>query len=609
VAAREGRQAAGGGREAVPAVQRPLPGPAALIEFADVTYRYPGAAAPALDGVGLRLPPGAFVAVLGGNGSGKSTLLRLMNGLLLPDAGAVRVAGGDTREPRARLQARRAVGLVFQNPDDQIVAPVVEDDVAFGPENLGLDPEEIARRVGAALEAVGLSDHRRSDPHRLSGGQKQRVAVAGILAMEPSCLCLDEATSLLDPLARREILDLVRGIHARGALVVLVTHHAAEAVDADRVVVLAGGRMAADGTPQAVLGAPERLRAWGIEPPPAVRAWSLLSSRGLLGGVPPLRLEDVVAALGPGPGGRPAPAAARRPPEPGPGGVLLSALRYTYPDPAVAPRDRRPALQDVDLGFRAGECLGLLGPSGSGKSTVALHCAAILRPDAGLFSVDDLQPWAVRGRGARARALRRVRRLCGIVFQYPEDQFFEERVLDEVAFAPRNFGAGPAEARALAAEALNRAGLGPEVAARSPFQLSGGQMRRVAIASVLAARPRYLVLDEPTAGLDAEGRLAVLRLVRQLRAAGTGVLLITHRMEEAAALADGAAVIHGGRIAARGAPAELFAAPERLAAWGLEPPEAAVLADGLRRRGWPLPPTILTLEDAVEAVAAAAGRR
>ncbi len=596
-----------------------------LMELRGVSFRYPGADAPAVDALDLVLPPAGLVAVLGGNGSGKSTLARLISGLLVPDTGTVLVGGYDTRDADGRARVRRLVGTVFQNPDNQIVAPVVEDDVAFGPENLGLPPEEIGARIGRALAAVGMSDHRRSDPHRLSGGQKQRVAIAGILALDPRCVCLDEPTSLLDPASRAEVGRVVRDLAAARHLVVLITHHAAEAVAADRVLVLGAGRVLADGSPTDVFGAPERLRRWGVEPPPAVTVWAALRARGLLGAEPCLRMDDVVRRLGRPPEARTGPGAgdpersvapdATRPAGPAPDpahaprGVALAHVRYTYADPALPRAARRPALDGFGIRVAAGECVALLGRSGSGKSTVALHCAAILRPDGGVVTIDGVDPWLVRGRGARARALQAVRRRCGLVFQHPEEQFFEERVLDEVAFAPRNFGATREQASAAARDALALAGVPAEVAGRSPFELSGGQMRRVAIAAVLAARPAYLVLDEPTAGLDADGRAGVTALVRRLRAAGVGILLITHRMEEAAALADRAAVIQDGRLVGSGPVREVFAQAARLGAWGLEPPDGAALLAALRARGWAVPDGVLSLDEAVAAIVAAGARR
>jgi len=587
-------------------VPRTAAGP--LLLFSDVTFRYPEAATAAVHGIDLAIPHGAFVAILGGNGSGKSTLARLMNGLLVPSSGRVLVAGLDTAEPAARLQARRRVGLVFQNPDNQIVASVVEDDVAFGPENLGLPPAEIGRRVREALEALSLSAEARRDPHHLSGGQKQRLAIAGALAMRPDAVCLDEPMSSLDPHGRAEVGAAIADLQAAGHAVVLITHHAEEAASADRVIVLAQGAVVADAPPRSVFADVRRLQAWGVEPPPGAAAQAGLLARGVTVGAPCLTMAELAAALG-APPRRPGPAAAGGEalrPGPPPAGISLRGARYAYPDPAVARRLRTPAVQDLDLRLGPGECVALLGATGSGKSTAALLCCALLQPEAGELAIDGLRPWA-QPRRRRGPALRAARRLAGLVFQRPEEQFFEERVLDEVAFGPRNYGAPPAQAAALAGAALRRAGLSEEFEGRSPFALSGGQMRRVAIAAVLAARPRYLLLDEPTAGLDADGRSAVLALVRQLRASGTGILLITHRMEEAAELAERAVLMQGGRIVAEGPLPAIFADAERLTACGLGLPPAAELASALRRRGWNLPPDLLTLDPVLDAIAAAAG--
>ncbi len=241
-----------------------------LIELRDVSYVYRKGTPEevrALDRVNLRIRPGEFVALVGANGSGKSTLARLLNALLLPTEGEVRVAGLDPRDPRHLWEIRRRVGMVFQNPDNQIVATVVEEDVAFGPENLGLPPEEIVERVEWALRVVGMLEHRHREPHLLSGGQKQRVAIAGVLAMRPQCLVLDEATTMLDPQGRREVLETVHRLRAEGMTILLITHDMEEAAQADRVVVLSQGRIVLDGPPPEVFSKPERLRALRLDLP------------------------------------------------------------------------------------------------------------------------------------------------------------------------------------------------------------------------------------------------------------------------------------------------------------------------------------------------------
>ena len=239
-----------------------------ILKIEHVSYTYPEAEEPALRDVTLEIARGSFVAVLGHNGSGKSTLAKTFNGILIPTEGRVLVEGMDTADEDALLDIRRTVGMVFQNPDNQIVASVVEDDVAFAPENLGVEPKEIRQRVDDALRAVGMYDFRLHAPHLLSGGQKQRVAIAGVLAMRPACIVLDEPTAMLDPIGRREVLATVEELRReKGMTVVLITHHMSECVDADRVIVMNGGRVALDGSPKAVFSQVETMRAEGLAVP------------------------------------------------------------------------------------------------------------------------------------------------------------------------------------------------------------------------------------------------------------------------------------------------------------------------------------------------------
>ena len=236
----------------------------------------------ALDNVTLSIEKGSFVVVLGHNGSGKSTLAKHMNAVLLPSGGAVYVEGMDTKKEELLLEIRRRVGTVFQNPDNQIVANVVEEDVAFAPENLGVPTAEIRRRVDDALAAVGMTEFTRHAPHLLSGGQKQRVAIAGVIAMEPECIVLDEATAMLDPSGRREVLDTVHRLNReRGITVVHITHHMSEAEDADRVIVMNDGVVAMDGAPREIFSRVEELQALGLAAPDTVELLRRLNRHGM----------------------------------------------------------------------------------------------------------------------------------------------------------------------------------------------------------------------------------------------------------------------------------------------------------------------------------------
>ncbi len=271
----------------------------AMLEAKQVRFSYvsaQGVAPLVLDGVDLTIEQGSFVAILGHNGSGKSTLAKHMNSILLPTGGKVYVNGMDTSDEALLLQIRQTVGMVFQNPDNQIVANVVEEDVAFAPENLGVEPQEIRRRVDDALKAVGMYEFREHAPHLLSGGQKQRIAIAGVIAMEPQCIVLDEPTAMLDPIGRADVLKTIKTLNReRGVTVVLITHHMDEAAQADRLVVMTKGKVIADSTPKQVFQDVEGLKAVGLTVPDTVQLMWELRQEGL--DVPLDALSDEECAL------------------------------------------------------------------------------------------------------------------------------------------------------------------------------------------------------------------------------------------------------------------------------------------------------------------------
>lgn len=570
-----------------------------LIEVHDLYYTYEQTGTTqieALRGVTLTIAEGEFVALVGANGSGKTTLVRHLNGLLIPARGSVAVAGLDTRDRQAWGQIRTIVGMVFQRPEDQIVATTVEDDVAFGPQNLGLPPEEIESRVRWALETVGMWEHRRRAPHLLSVGQQQRVAIAGALAMRPRCLVLDEPTAMLDPAGRRRLLELLRRLHAAGTTILLVTHRMEEAALADRVVALGEGRVAYDGSPRGLLTDTQRVKALGLAAPPLVRLAAALAGRWPDFPAGLVTEDEVGAALlrilprsvdVPVP--RPQPTRASIS---GEAVVSVRQLSYTYLPHTPLAAD---ALCGIDLQVYGGEILVLAGSTGAGKSTLLEHIAGLLQPTEGTVWVAGRDVW---GRGASREVLRRE---VGMLFQRAEEQLFEPTVGEDVAFGPRRLGLDAEAVRERARRAMEEAGLPfDQYKDRFTQGLSGGEQRMAALAGVLALRPRILLLDEPMAGLDGVSRKRVSMLLRRLnREVGRTLILASHSVEAMVSLADRVVILQDGRVADKGTPRELLTCPDRLVSFGLEAPPVCRLMQRLHDEGVPVPANVLSVDEAL----------
>ncbi|HBY93291.1 MAG TPA: energy-coupling factor transporter ATPase [Chloroflexi bacterium] len=592
-----------------------------LVRVQNVSHVYNAgtpAAVVALRQVNLDVQPGEYVVILGHNGSGKSTLAKHLNGLLIPTEGEVLVKGLSTADPANRREIRSTVGMVFQTPDNQLVATVVEEDVAFGPENLGIERAELRRRVEWALDVVEIQAYRHRAPHLLSGGQKQRVAIAGIIAMRPEVLVLDESTALLDPLGRQEVMQTVRRLNRdEGVTVVAITHFMEEAVEADRVLVMEQGQIVMVGTPREVFAQTERLHTLGLDVPQVTELAQRLVLRHPDIPRDVLQVDELVAVLAPGSQGtdepesrgaggdgqvsslspKPEPlvealATEKAPCEPL---VEISGLEHTYMKGTPLATK---ALFGVDFVVCRGETVAVLGHTGSGKSTLMQHLNGLLRPDRGQVRILDYDL------SDPSLDLRRLRQRVGLVFQFPEAQLFEKYVGDDIAFGPRQLKLSREDVRERVREAMEAVGLSFEsFKDRYTFSLSGGEKRRVALAGVLALRPEVLVLDEPTAGLDPRGRDELLGLLTELKARwGLTVVLVSHNMEEVARLADRAYVMAQGRTVAEGTPRALFQAPQMLLEVGLGIPQVTAALHALADRGLAVRRDALTVPEAATSI-------
>jgi energy-coupling factor transporter ATP-binding protein EcfA2 len=548
--------------------------PEPAIEARSLRYRYT-AAGPRwiLEDLNLDIEPGEYLLVCGASGSGKSTLCRTFNGLI-PHfhgglmEGRVRVAGLDTRNhPVGELFAH--VGMIFQNPEAQLFNSTVERELAFGLESLGLPRREIGQRVGETAEILGIAHLLTRNPHQLSGGEQQLVSIAAALALRPRIIVLDEPYASLDPANVRRVRAVLREIHRRGTAIVLTEHRLQSVVaDADRMLVLHRGQVVLDGPPRAVLA--EDISAFGLNPPPVVRVAGALGLSEI-----PLSVEELAPAVD---GWALPPDLLPTPPVAGTSGgspvLQVENVAFSFAG--------TPVLRGASLTLQAGECLAVVGANGSGKTTLIKHFNGLYRPRQGRVVV----------LGQDTRSVRTWRLAChvGLAFQNANNQFFKFQVREEIEVGARAPGGCYDETWLRELVALFH--LEP-LLERSPYRLSEGEKKRVAFAAALAARPEILVLDEPTTGQDWPFRRALGDLLRDLRARGQTVILVTHDLDFAERHANRWVLLAEGRVLADGHPWEVMGNAAALHRAGLRPTQSFQIRQALSE-----PTFIHSLEEA-----------
>ena len=548
------------------------------ISIQDLSFTYAETTRPALQHVNGEVEEGTFVVIMGHEGAGKSTLCYSLNALVprfFRGEYAGRVVVHDVEVARARVaEMSRRVGLVLQDFEAQLFSTSVELEVAFGPENLCLSRDEIERRIDRYLRFVGLAEMRRREPASLSGGQKQRLAIASVLALEPPIVVMDEPTTDLDPVGREEVLSVSDLLRQERRTLVVVDQDPDTAVDADQVWLMREGEIVAQGPPRQVLTDLALLESCGVQPPPTVALFQALGWPGQ-----PLTVEEAIARIREHGLARPRPLQAPAALTNGRPVILeLRDVDYVYPTRAVE------ALKGVNLQIREGEFLALVGQNGSGKTTLAKHLNGLLKPTRG----------EVLFRGRPLQEIRRTEmaRHVGYVFQNPDHQIFSNTVREEVGFSLRMAGMDARTIEERVAEALAVVGLSgyeDEV----PFTLTKGERQRVAVASVLAAQPQVIILDEPTTGLDYRHQRSMMEMLRDLHRQGHTVIIITHSMWVAAEYAERVVVMKDGQILLDAPTRAAFAQEQVLAEASLRPPPLLRLGNWLGTSG-------LTLEAMVE---------
>ena len=477
------------------------------VELRDIRFTYDAGATWALDGVNLTIRQGERVCLAGPNGSGKSTLSRIIAGLAAPDAGHVTLLGNNVFDESgahadAYRSARHGIGAVFQHPEDQIVTTITEDDVAFGPENLAISHDDIDMRIAMSLDAVDMSEQREADPARMSGGQQQRVAIAGMLAMNPEILVLDEPTAMLDPQGRADIMHILDELQQHGTPIILVTHHRDEFANADRIIRLDNGSIVQSAHSDAA-SIPEM-----DESDTAQEDNPIAKSNIANGASKPASAVPIIE---------------------------IRNLTYQYPN------SNKPVLDKLSITINAGETVAITGHNGAGKTTLARLLCALDQPQSGNITINTI-PVARQRTNGNMQSLKRADReklhaTIGYVMQHPERQLFAETVAEDIAYGPRNQHLDETQVSERVNQAMTLLHI-EHLADRSPFDLSGGQQRLAAIAGVIACQPQILIMDEPTAGLDEAATTRVHDLIQTLHAQGVTVLIISHSQTEIDVLAD-----------------------------------------------------------------------
>ena len=496
---------------------------------------------------------GEIIAILGRNGSGKSTFARHLNGLLAPHEGSIVIGGQELAGAKEMTSVRRKVGMVFQNPDNQIVGNTLAEDIGFGLENLGVSSDDIWKKIDEMLEFTGLSAYKYKNTARISGGQKQRLAIASAMAMSPECIVLDEATSMLDPQGARAMLELVQKLNKeKNITVIMVTHKISEALIADRVYILDDSRIVATGTPKEVLIDAEQLKKYGLEIPVRMK---------LEAGIPIdvcteykrrqkvyinkcVSSDDEENCI-----------------------IELQNVEYSY----VNGNDSYHALRDVNARIYKGQIVAVVGQTGSGKSTLLQMINKLIVPQSGhvyLYGIDV----------QRVKNTKEIRRKIGYVFQFPESQLFESTVIKDVMYGPLNFGMEKDDAERAARFSLELVGVPDKYEDYSPFELSGGLKKRVAMAGILAYAPDILILDEPACGLDGESREQLWNIIRNLnREKNVTVILVSHDMEDVYEMSERVLLMYQGRIVYDGDTDAFFEDETLMGRYGIDVPDGARL--------------------------------
>lgn len=458
------------------------------VSLQKVRFSYDGGKTWILDGIDLEIAYGQRIAIIGKNGSGKSTLAKIIAGLSSPDSGIVTLCGikvfeANNVDSKAYQKARESIGALFQSPEDQIVTTVVEDDVAFGLENLCASKEFMKQNISNALRAVNMENHRFSDPSNMSGGQQQRVAIASSIATKSKLLVLDEPTSMLDSCAKEDVNKLFNKLQTSGTTIVQVTHKISECKNADRILMLENGKL----RDVSLL----ELDEFFTEKSPAV-----IESKSMTENAKKSNTA-----------------------------IEISNLNVSYTN------SQTPIIRDYSLSVKSGEIVAIMGKNGCGKSTLAKTICALIKYDSGSICVNGIK---ISEKTSKSQ-MREIRKNIGYVMQLPEQQLFAQTVFEDVAYGPKNFGLEGRELHSRVLNALKSLHI-EHLAQKSPFELSGGQQRLAAIAGVLACNPKILVLDEPTAGLDFEYAKIVLKILSDLHNKGITIIVITHDLNEAKSL-------------------------------------------------------------------------
>ncbi len=556
-------------------------------EICSVMFTYGGAAAPALRGIDLTLQPGEMVGIMGASGAGKSTLAKCLNRLVPAFergefSGIVRIHGRMLDGARVS-DVSPLVGMVFQDFEAQLFSTNVALEVAFTMQQIGMPRDEIAARIEPALAAVGLTGFAHRDPTSLSGGEKQRLAIAAVLALRPSVIVLDEPTTDLDPEGKTEVFALIRKLREQGLSLIVIEHEADELRGCDRLVILRDGQVVAQGPPASVMTQLELLETCGVHPPDLNRALAMLGihahaatvdeAEALIRRAFSMNNESTAQA-------RIMTAVSHR-------GVIDGSVTYLSPgdqevgkelsDAPLAeaerlyfsyPRGPR-VLDAINFRIRPGEFVAIVGQNGSGKTTLAKHLVGLLTPTEGRVLLEGRDRTTLRPAETAHKA--------GYVFQNPDHQIFASTVEAEIAFGPRNFGLNDDEVEQLVAEVLHAVNL-EDVRKRDPFLLGKGERQRLAVASVLALRPRLLILDEPTTGLDYREQRRMMRLVSDLNRAGIAIIIITHAPWLVAEYARRVVLMRRGQIQFDGPVVKFFQQDELLRQSSFRPPEVTLLA-------------------------------